>query len=479
EVSSLPPLNLEDRIDYLIRYPHGCIEQTTSAAFPQLHLDKVLDLSQDRKIEIEDNIRKAIEKIRDFQLADGGLSYWPDYYSNYNAWGTNYAGHFMLEAEAEGYTLPIGFKKNWIRFQTSAANSWSNDRNNYRYWYSSNQLTQAYRLYTLALAGSPALGAMNRMKAISNLTTPAKWRLAAAYHLAGRTNIAKQLIADTPWRADVYRELGYTYGSSTRDHAMILETLVLMGDKLRAKTILDELVKDMGSYRWYSTQTVAYTLLAVAKFMGDRDDEPFSYRYTINGESAKNLEPDKPIVQHELKFSGDNKVEITNNSGQTVFTRITNTGVPLTSDQVDQENDLRMTVKYLTMNGSALNVSRLEQGMDFLAEVTVRHPGTRYRYEEMALTQIFPSGWEIRNLRMDLNTAISVGDEPEYQDIRDDRVLTYFDLGSGKSKTFRVVLNAAYLGRYYLPSVHCGAMYDDDISAYKAGQWVEVVAGGE
>ncbi len=131
EVSSLPPLNLEDRIDYLIRYPHGCIEQTTSAAFPQLHLDKVLDLSQDRKIEIEDNIRKAIEKIRDFQLADGGLSYWPDYYSNYNAWGTNYAGHFMLEAEAEGYTLPVGFKKNWIRFQTSAANSWSNDRNDY------------------------------------------------------------------------------------------------------------------------------------------------------------------------------------------------------------------------------------------------------------------------------------------------------------------------------------------------------------
>ncbi|MEM8564993.1 MAG: hypothetical protein AAGF85_00940, partial [Bacteroidota bacterium] len=67
-----------------------------------------------------------------------------------------------------------------------------------------------------------------------------------------------------------------------------------------------------------------------------------------------------------------------------------------------------------------------------------------------------------------------------YQDIRDDRVLTYFDLRSTKSKTYRVVLNAAYLGKYYLPSVHCGAMYDEDISAYKAGRWVEVVqAGGE
>jgi alpha-2-macroglobulin len=479
EVSSFPPLNLEDRLEYLIRYPHGCIEQTTSSVFPQLHLDKVLQLSNERKVEIENNIRAAIDKIKTFQNSNGGLSYWPGDTDYYSEWGTNYAGHFMIEAEAAGYSLPVGFKKNWISFQKSRANEWENNSNGYRYYRRSNQMTQAYRLYTLALAGSPALGAMNRMREISALTAEAKWRLAAAYQLAGRSNIAKELVSGASLAVTPYNEFSYTYGSDTRDQAMILETLVLMGDKTKAKTVLDELVHKIGSSRWYSTQTVAYTLLAVSKFVGSQDsDAKFSYSYAINGEKDRSSSPDKPVAQHELKFDGNQKVKVTNNSGQTIFLKLKNSGIPLISDQINEENDLNMTVSYLDMKGRTIDVSKLEQGTDLMAEVTIKHPGVRMDYEEMALTQIFPSGWEIRNLRMDFSTAINTGDIPEYQDIRDDRVYSYFDLRSGHSKTFRVVLNAAYTGRFYLPAVHCGAMYDNEISAYKAGQWVEVVKSG-
>ena len=478
EVSRLPALNLDDRLEYLIRYPHGCVEQTTSSVFPQLHLDKLVEVSREQEIDIENNIRIAIDKLKDFQNADGGLSYWPGY-STYNDWGTNYAGHFMLEAEAKGYSLPINFKKNWIRFQKRRANQWSNSGKR-QYWsYRSHQLVQAYRLYTLALAGSPALGAMNRMKEVKNLNTVARWRLAAAYHLAGREQVAQEIIENVPLQIDEYRELSYSYGSTMRDQAMVLETLVLIGDKTRAKTVLDELADKLGSRRWYSTQTVAYTLLAISKFVGDGDTSaPFTYQYAINGDSQKGNSPSKPVHLHELRFSGNQEVRLTNNSQNTIFIRLVNKGTPITSDQIDEEKDLRMTVKYENMDGQALDISQLEQGTDFVAEVTLKHPGSRFSYEEMALTQIFPSGWEIRNLRLDLGTSINTGDEPTYQDIRDDRVYTYFNLGSSKSKTFRVVLNAAYLGRFYSPAVHAGAMYDDDISAYKAGRWVEVVQTG-
>jgi len=484
EVSNFPPLNLEDRLDYLIHYPHGCIEQTTSSVFPQLHLNNLMKLDKERKEEIENNIRAGIERLKSFQKADGSFTYWPGYDNSYNAWGTNYAGHFLLEAEATGYTLPIGFKRKWVRFQTQAANDWENKVSHahygHRHYYSGNQLIQAYRLYTLALAGSPALGAMNRMRGLSDLSNTARWRLAAAYQLAGRNQIASELVNEAGLDIDEYQEFSWTYGSKTRDQAMILETLVLMGQKTRAKQIMDELVKQLGSRRWYSTQTVAYTLLAVAKFVGNNYSDDFAYSYAINDKGDKRITIDKPINQHALQFGGDQKVSVTNNSDNTIFIRLTNTGIPLTSDEVNEENDLHMAVSYLDMSGNPINVSQLEQGTDFMAEVTVKHPGVRGDYEEMALTQIFPSGWEIRNLRMDLTTAINTGDIPEYQDIRDDRVYTYFDLNSGKSKTFRVVLNAAYLGRFYQPAVKCGAMYDNDISAYKAGQWVEVVpAGGE
>jgi len=479
EVSSLPQLNLEDRLDYLIRYPHGCVEQVTSSVFPQLHLDKVLELSKERKGNIESNIRAAIERLKNFQQSDGGLSYWPgSYYDHYSEWGTNYAGHFMLEAEAEGYSLPIGFKKKWIRFQTARANEWENSRSDYRYWYRSNQLTQAYRLYTLALAGSPALGAMNRMREISGLTVTAKWRLAAAYQLAGRDRAAIDLIKSASTSVDDYQELSYSYGSGLRDRAMIMETLVLMGDKVKAKGVLDDLVESIGSGRWYSTQTVAYTLLAVAKFVGAGEEGSFEYSYAINGKGSKKTRPEKPVSQHVLDFS-DNEVKVTNNSGQTIFVRLTNKGTPLTSDQINEENDLNMSVTYLDMGGQPIDVTSLEQGTDFMAEVMVKHPGgIRWHYDEMALSQIFPSGWEIRNLRMDFTTGINTGDQPDYQDIRDDRVYTYFDIRRNDTKTFRIVLNAAYLGRFYQPAVHCGAMYDEDISAYKSGQWVEVVPTG-
>ncbi len=93
----------------------------------------------------------------------------------------------------------------------------------------------------------------------------------------------------------------------------------------------------------------------------------------------------------------------------------------------------------------------------------------------MALSQIFPSGWEIRNTRMDDQSFAEPTASFEYQDIRDDRIYTYFDLGANRSKTFRVQLNASYAGKFYLPSINTSAMYDETISARTAGMWVNVI----
>jgi uncharacterized protein YfaS (alpha-2-macroglobulin family) len=144
------------------------------------------------------------------------------------------------------------------------------------------------------------------------------------------------------------------------------------------------------------------------------------------------------------------------------------------------------------MQGSEIDVTSLEQGTDFVAEVTMSNPGSKGDLYELALTQIFPSGWEIHNTRLDGTSFTREIAVPEYQDIRDDRVLTYFDLGSPgqkyrypwayptrkteqNEKTFRILLNASYLGRYYLPTVYVEAMYDNSISARVPGEWVTVV----
>ena len=85
----------------------------------------------------------------------------------------------------------------------------------------------------------------------------------------------------------------------------------------------------------------------------------------------------------------------------------------------------------------------------------------------MALTQIFPSGWEIINTRLDGTDSFYEQDEAEYRDIRDDRVMTYFDIKQNSRLTYKVLLNASYRGRYYLPAISAEAMYDHTVYSRK------------
>ena len=479
ELSNIPPINLETRLRYLMDYPHGCLEQTISAVFPQLFLSDLMELNSDFKIAIDRHIKTGIERVKLFQTANGGLSYWPGSRES-NQWGSSYAGHFLLEAELKGYSLPPGLLENWKRYQRNQANAWAPGAN-HSYSYYRDDLEQAYRLYTLALAKAPELGAMNRLKEYSKLSVTAKWRLAAAYAKIGQADVAKQLITSLPVTVPAYRELDYTFGSDDRDEAMILETLTLLNMNTKAGAVLKNLSKSLSSDTWMSTQTTAYCLIAVSKFAkanGLSNDMRYSVK--INNGAPISLNTKLPVKQidMELKNADVGTVAISNSGTGVLFARLILQGTPETGDQTSAENDLKMNVTYTTMQGAPLDVSSLEQGNDFIAEVQIINPGLRGGYAQMALSQIFPSGWEIHNVRMDEAENTVKSSIPTYQDIRDDRVYTYFDIAPSQKLTFRVVLNAAYIGRYYLPTVYCEAMYDNTINSRKPGKWVEVIKAG-
>ncbi len=479
EVSSIPPVDFGKRLKYLLDYPHGCIEQTTSSVFPQLFLSDVMDLSDPEKKKAMENIKEGINRLAKFQLRSGGMTYWPGEGSE-SEWGTNYAGHFLLEAKKKGYTLPANWENAWIAYQQRMAQNWmpqDSHSGNY-YWYE-NDLVQAYRLYTLALAGKPEMGAMNRMKERSSMTVAARWRLAAAYAMAGQPEAANSLVYNQSTIIAPYISLGYSYGSNWRDEAMIIETLTLMGDKVKAAPLVKDLALELSSNHWYSTQTVAYGLLAISEFASGETGKNMAYSYTLNGKSD-NKNTNKPISKNSISVAQitGNKIELKNTGSNLLYVRVINSGQPKNGDETAASNNLYVEVKYTNMQGGAINVARMEQGTDFIAEVSIWNPGLRGRYDELALTQIFPSGWEIINQRMDVSAIVMNADSPDYQDVRDDRVYSYFDLTQNQTRRFRIKLNSTYLGRYYLPSVMCDAMYDNTINARTAGQWVEVVQAG-
>ncbi len=472
EVSSLPPLNLEQRLGYLLQYPYGCLEQTVSAAFPQIYLTDIMELSEAERKTVQNHIRVAIDKIKLFQQGEGGFSLWPGR-EEFDSWATSYAGHFLLEALRKGYPFSDDLLKTWKNFQKKRAQAWKKGEEPY-----SSELIQAYRLYTLALAGAPELGAMNRLReqVTQNMAT---WMLAAAYACAGQPEAARKLVDKQPVQVKPYREMGWSYGSDLRDKAIILETLLLLNERDKAFALVQEISQALSNGEYaMSTQTTAWCLKAVAQFAGGSRNQSLKFSYTFNGQT-KQVETRLPYARINLGARNANAgIQVENNTGAVLFARLIVTGTPARGEEKEEMRNLRIKTEYLDLKGRPIDVSQLEQGTQFVASVTVLNqmPGSELR--NLALTRIFPSGWEITNLRLEEAESLAGGNQPDYQDVRDDRVYTYFSLGKFEVKTFKVMLTATYAGTYYLPAVNCEAMYNPDVYARDKGMVVQVVKPG-
>ena len=475
ELSAIPGMNLSRHLHTLTRYPHGCAEQITSVAFGQLFLEDLLELKATEKEAAAAHVREALLKLRGFQSGQGGFATWPGQNSA-DLWTTSYAGHFMLMAAQKGYAVPPEMKSRWIAFQQARAREWRVPAVAEEPIRRQEALIQAYRLYTLALARTPETGVMNRFREEVTSWPEARWRLAAAYLLAGQPAAAGQLLARLTPTAENPVGPNLTFGSQLRDKAMILETLLLQNERTAAFALVREMAEEIGRSEWLSTQTAAWSFYALARYFGSRPGGGGLDAVVTSGGKKQTVKSGLPLVRWPLPAEGTGEVTalVTNQGREPLYMRLAARGIPLEDRTGEQQNSLRITHLFLGRDGKPTDPAALPQGSDLTLVVTVTHPGIRGPYHNLALTTIFPSGWEILHGRVfDLPAGTSPG--YDYQDVRDDRVYTYFSLRTGESKTFRFSLNAAYEGRFYLPALLCEAMYDHSVYARQPGGWVSVV----
>lgn len=467
EVSALPPLNLHSRLDQLLQYPHGCVEQTTSSVFAQLLLGDVLTLTEDQLFRSGENIQAAIRRLKLFQNSTGGLGYWPGAQES-SPWGSNYAGHFLILAQHKGYHVDRSFMKDWVSYQQKEAKNYRNTRYD-------DDLIQAYRLYTLVLAGKADLASMNRMRESNNLKPTVKWRLAAAYAKAGMPEVASALVNDLGIVANEYTNgHGYTFGSSLRDKGMILETLGLMGEELRYADLMKEVAQELASRKWLSTQETAYSLIAISSIYKQSKGNGELYFDLTRSGHTNNIKTGKAVFQKELILNAGRKtipVQVKNKGNGLLFVRVIKSYVPLQSDTVKKQSNMNLEIRYVDYAGFKIDPSKLEQGTEFKAIVSIKN-GTRKGYQkDLALSFMMPTGWEIENTRLNGTS----GQSYVYRDFRDDRVYTYFNMSSGAQKAYEFKLTATYAGRFYQPTVSVESMYDNTVVATQPGGWVEVV----
>lgn len=490
-VSQFPPINLEHRLHYLIRYPHGCVEQTTSAIFPQIWLDQLVNLGEEQKIEIQQNVDAAVRKLENFQAHTGGFTYWPGQ-SYVNDWSSVYVTHFLIEAQQKGYAVPSAMLTSAKNYLKEGAKIVEQDKEYSR-------LVNAYRLYVLALAGVADLASMNRLREALLKKEHhyddrlARWLLVMAYQKLGLRDVANELLDLRQNNVEIAQYRHYTYGSTLRDRAMLLQSLSASEKNESAWEQATELAKMLSQNKGYSTHSTSWALLALSKYANElkADGSRFSIAEKSPADSNltwQALSFQSPLYRQSISPAQlkEKNIILRNDGDSIIHITIDNEGTALQSQEAAEQKGILLDVEFFDLKGNSLDVQSLPQGKDFVAEVSVsadQHDSI-YAIEDIALTMTMPSGWQIRNQRLE---GREVPHGLDFQDIRDDRVLSYFSLWNDyywyyryndhkqNTITFQVTLNASFAGKYYLPAWHVGAMYDDSVRARNEGMWVEVV----
>jgi alpha-2-macroglobulin len=486
EISHIPALNLDGKLRYLLEYPHGCLEQTVSAAFPQLFLSNLTALDFAETERTEGNVREAIRKISSFVTGNGDLASWPG--GRYvNDWSSVYAAHFLYEARQKGYHVPDNLTTRWLNMQKDKADRYV--RKNI--W---DEATQAYRLYVLALYEKPIIGAMNRLRegTKENFLTP--WLLAAAYEKAGFSEAAGSLISGNTLHPGEYPLFSENFASSLRDQAILLLAAHEMRLKEQSFPLMSALVRELNESRHYSTQSLGFALLAMGKSVTVRSD---TMRYTLQTEkkAAAEYSSRRPIQ----KYAVDNpespqKITVQNKGKGDLYLSVSRCGLPRLNELKPLRQGLDLKVDYFTSAGKAADFKALKRGQDFYAEITVHNLSQAIDYKDLALSYLIPSGWELHrqlhqpdearpeprrnrrgaHVRQEPDTPQPAYTTPDFKDERDDRVNFYFNLQRGQRATFKLMFNAAYSGEFFLPPALVNAMYQESIVARGESFWISV-----
>lgn len=399
EVSRIPSVDISRRFDFLYNYQHHCTEQLTSKALPLLFVGQFKTIDKIEAEKIKTNIQEAIRQIYGRQLPNGGFVYWPGN-AVADEWISSYAGMFLTLAQEKGYAVHSNVLNKWKRFQRAAAQNWRmpQDASGWQQWQS--ELQQAFRLYTLALAGAPEYGAMNRMKEQAGLSIQAKWRLAATYALTGKMKPAEELVYNAETTVSPYSSMNQIYGSSDRDEAMILETLILMNRERDALQQAKVVSKNLSQEEWFSTQSTAFALMAMGR-LAEKLSGTLDFVWTWNDKQQPAVKSAKAVFEKEIATTPKSGMIAVKNQGKGALSVDLITRTQLLNDTLPAISDnLRMDIRYANLNGTPISVNDIIQGTDFMAITSISNISGTSDYTNLALTHIIPSGWEIYNERM-------------------------------------------------------------------------------
>ncbi len=456
--------NLQGRINDLMRYPHGCLEQTVSTAFPLLYLPGLSSLSTEDEQDRQYFLNTALRKLETFQSSSGELSYWPGA-SYYHEWSALYAGHFMIEASSKGLSLPGTLLKDWIQTQSRKAGEWKAGK------FQSIEV-QAYRLMLLSLAGQPAYTAQNQLLEQYKPQGDPTLLLAAAYALSGNEATAQQILREgTGSSSTSIADTWEVLYSVTRSKALRLYNHILLKQTAEAEKLAIELSQAMSSETLYNTHETSWMLMALMNYI-DRSHARSNQKCQF-----ELLQNNKPLPVSTSLPSATLGMEprspswkIKNTSGGKLYLQLHYTGKlrsEAAMERLAQGLSLKVNIQFHS-DGREVDLSKVKPGDELLVSVTVSNLNQENKTEQIALTLPVPNGYELRNDRL-----LGQSQGLDHIDLRDQELRCYFNLSSGKSKTISQRITCTHQGKLYWPAIVAESMYSPGIIALEPARWIK------
>ncbi len=449
EYSTIGHLHLNELINQLLNNPHPDIEHIISSAYPLLFIDKLTYLDNEILNSIKKHIQQTINQLIYYQLEPGGFSYRKNNNIE-NKWCSTYAGHFMMEAQKNGFQINLAVFNKWLRYQRRTCLLWNNS-------YTNSDLEQAYGLYALVLAKKPDMHSMDKFSN-KQISTIASMQLSIAYAELNNLNKAKKL-QKLPTKKYNYID-DPTFGNQLRNNSILLESYSITNNLTNTDSILQLNLKLLEKSNINSLQSIAFSLIAIAKVLDKQKiSEPKFLSYTLNQGKEQQHESTKPfgIVDIPISFTLSKLVDITNKSNFPLYVSIDYSGRPKPQEYRSENIGLATKLSYYNLKGNIISSKQLNLNQSIYAQITIKKLLLVTSLKHAVLSFPIPSCFKTtssKELNKNINFSFQKGNTLYY----------YFDLNSDEI-TITIPLKANYRGEFHQSPIQVYELYNPSIQS--------------
>ncbi len=488
-ISKSPLLPFAKQMDYLLTYPHGCIEQTISKAFPQIYFadfaktiaknSKALRASGEDEWNPRFNVQEAIRKIESMQLSSGAIVYWQGG-SDESWWGSAFAAHFLIEAKKADYEVSEKVLDNLLNYLNTKTTTKELTEVQWILNETGTWTTRTiarheiiYSLYVLSIAGNANQPMMNYFKSDLNLlSVDEKYMLAASYAQIGDEGSFGQILPKNYVMENSQKQNSGSFASPIRNLAISLNTLIESNpNHLQIPKLARILSQAVQANPYLSTQESVFSFLALGKIA--RQNANSSINASLLAANKTIATYNGADVQLNTGIAGKLLTLTTKGKGNLYYFAQLE-GLNASGSFKEEDNFLKIRRQLLDRNGIPIQ-GNLKQNQLVIVKLTLSSTlGTPV--ENVVITDMLPAAFEIENPRLneDRNmTWIKNAANPEHFDIRDDRI-NFYTTANAEEKTFYYLVRVVAKGHFTSGAVSADAMYNAEFRSYSGGGSLKV-----